>query len=138
MEGADSCGPPSPICCGCRSPRRPPSSTVQDGAVQVSRQTEFGDDVIAASLPALVSVSDSINEPRYTSLKGVMAAKKKPLETLGLGDLGLNPDDAGATGSRTEVVSAGAPPARPSARKIDDSADAAEAIVAFLVEKQLV
>jgi electron transfer flavoprotein beta subunit len=112
--------------------------SVQDGVVQLSRQTEFGDDVIAVSLPALISVSDSINEPRYTSLKGVMAAKKKPLETLGLSDLGLNPEDAGTAGSRTEVLSTGAPPARPSARKIDDSAEAAEAIVAFLVEKQLV
>jgi electron transfer flavoprotein beta subunit len=112
--------------------------SVQDGTVQVSRQTEFGDDVIAVDLPALISVSDSINEPRYTSLKGVMAAKKKPLETLRLTDLGLDPAEAGRAGSRTEVLAVGPPPARASARKIEDGADAAEAIVAFLVEKQLI
>jgi electron transfer flavoprotein beta subunit len=111
---------------------------LQDDTVQVSRQTEFGDDVIAVRLPALISVSDSINEPRYTSLKGVMAAKKKPLEILRLGDLELDPALVGSAGSQTVVLAISPPPARPSARKIEDSADAAEAIVAFLVEKQLV
>ena len=56
--------------------------------VRVTRQTESGDEVLEMPLPALVSVGDSINEPRYTSLKGVMAAKRKPLETVALSDLG--------------------------------------------------
>src|SRR5919199_196178 len=69
--------------------------TLEDGRVRVKRQTEFGYDVLAAPLPAVVAVSDALNEPRYPSLKGIMGAKKKPQETLGLGELGV---DAGAAG----------------------------------------
>jgi electron transfer flavoprotein beta subunit len=89
-------------------------------------------------LPALIGVTDAINEPRYTSLKGVMGAKKKPLDVLALADLGLDPDDVGAAGSRTEVLALGEPPARPAGTRIEDDGRAAEAIVDFLVEKQLV
>ena len=69
----------------------------------VKRQTEFGYDVIEAPLPAVVAVSDAINEPRYPSLKGIMGAKTKPQETLSLADLGVEGDRAGEQGSRTEV-----------------------------------
>src|SRR5512132_1115586 len=55
---------------------------VAGGKVKVKRQTEFGYDVIEAPMPAVVAVSDAINEPRYPSLKGIMGAKKKPQETL--------------------------------------------------------
>src|SRR5262249_17632333 len=68
--------------------------TVEGTTVRASRQTEFGDDAVEATLPAVVSVSDAINEPRYSSLKGKMAAKRKPLDTLTLGDLGLAADQA--------------------------------------------
>jgi electron transfer flavoprotein beta subunit len=111
---------------------------VEGDTVRVTRQTEFGDDVVAVSLPAMVAVTDSINEPRYTSLRGVMAAKKKPLEVLSLADLGLDPADAGTAGSRTEVLATGAPPTRADAVRIQDDAEAAEAIVEFLTKKQLV
>jgi electron transfer flavoprotein beta subunit len=111
---------------------------VESDTVRVTRQTEFGDDVVAVSLPAMVAVTDSINEPRYTSLRGVMGAKKKPLEMLSLADLGLTPADVGTAGSRTEVLATGAPPTRPDAMRIQDDADAAEAIVEFLMMKQLV
>src|SRR5262244_1629715 len=77
--------------------------TLSDGKVRVKRQTEFGYDVIEASLPAVVAVSDAINEPRYPSLKGIMGAKKKPQESISLGDLGLEPGQLGEPGSRTEV-----------------------------------
>src|SRR5919204_3690333 len=60
-----------------------------DGKLTVKRQTEFGYDVIEVPLPAVVAVSDAINEPRYPSLKGIMGAKKKPQERLSLADLGL-------------------------------------------------
>src|SRR5467141_2002828 len=66
-----------------------------EGNVTVKRQTEFGYDVIEAPLPALVAVSDAINEPRYPSLKGIMGAKSKPQESLSLSDLGLAGDAAG-------------------------------------------
>src|SRR5207253_6027941 len=77
--------------------------TVKDGSVTGKRQTEFGYDLIEAPLPAVVAVSDAINEPRYPSLKGIMGAKKKPQETLALADLGLDASAAGEAGSRTEV-----------------------------------
>ena len=64
------------------------------------RQTEFGYDVIEAPLPAVVAVSDAINEPRYPSLKGIMGAKKKPQETVSLADLGSRADAVGEAGSR--------------------------------------
>lgn len=111
---------------------------VGDGAVHVKRQTEFGYDRIDAPLPAIVAVSDAINEPRYPSLKGIMGAKRKPQDVLSLGDLGLEPDAAGEAGSRTSVLALGDPPARGGARKIEDDGGAAEAIVEFLAEKRLV
>lgn len=109
-----------------------------DGTVvRVTRQTEVGDEVIEVDLPALVAVGDSINEPRYASLKGLMGAKKKPLEVLELSDVGLTDADVGSAGSKTEVLAVGPPPARAAAARIDDETDAAQAIVDFLVEKQL-
>ena len=112
--------------------------TVKDGSVTGKRQTEFGYDVIEAPLPAVVAVSDAINEPRYPSLKGIMGAKNKPQEMLGLSDLGLDAAEAGEAGSRTEVVGLGDPPPRAAARKIEDDGSAAEQIVAFLAEKRLI
>ena len=111
--------------------------TVKDGSVTGKRQTEFGYDVIEAPLPAVVAVSDAINDPRYPSLKAIMGAKKKPQETLGLADLGLDAAAAGEAGSRTEVVGLGDPPARGDARKIEDDGTAADQIVDFLLEKRL-
>lgn len=103
-----------------------------------SRQTEFGDDAVEITLPAIVSVSDAINEPRYASLKGKMAAKKKPLDVLGLGDLGLDPGRVGEPGSCTTVRSLADPPSRADSRKVEDEGDAAEVIVEYLVDRQLV
>ena len=77
---------------------------VADGKVAAKRQTEFGYDVIEAPLPAVVAVSDAINEPRYPSLKGIMGAKSKPQETLSLADLGVEAGAVGEPGSRTEVL----------------------------------
>jgi len=112
--------------------------TLADGSVRVKRQTEYGYDVIEASLPAVLAVSDAINEPRYPSLKGIMGAKKKPFETLSLADLGVDAGAAGEAGSKTEVLGLGDPPARADARKIEGDANAAKAIVDFLAEKRLV
>jgi electron transfer flavoprotein beta subunit len=111
---------------------------LQDGSLRVKRQTEFGYDVIEAPLPAVIAVSDAINEPRYPSLKGIMGAKKKPFDTLSLGDIGVEASDAGEAGSKTEVLALGEPPSRGDARKIEDDGSAAEQIVDFLAEKRLV
>jgi len=109
-----------------------------DGKLTVKRQTEFGYDVIEAPLPAVVAVSDAINEPRYPSLKGIMGAKSKPQEALSLADLGGESDRAGEAGSRTEVYALNDPPARGDSRKIEDDGNAAQAILDFLAEKRLV
>src|SRR5438552_1048063 len=107
--------------------------THADGRLSIKRQTEFGYDVIEAPLPAVIAVSDAINEPRYPSLKGIMGAKSKPQETLSLADLGLD-----ALESRTEVYALNDPPARGASRRRDDDGNGAQAIVDFLAEKRLV
>jgi electron transfer flavoprotein beta subunit len=112
--------------------------TLQDGSLRLKRQTEFGYDVIEAPLPAVIAVSDAINEPRYPSLKGIMGAKKKPFETLSLAEIGVDAGDAGEAGSKTEVVALGEPPSRGDARKIEDDGSAAQQILDFLTEKRLV
>src|SRR5256886_5777823 len=110
---------------------------LQGGTLSVKRQTEFGYDVIEAPLPAVVAVSDAINEPRYPSLKGIMGAKKKPFDTVSLADLGVDSGDAGEAGSKTEVLALSDPPSRDDARKIEGDGNAAQAIVDFLAEKRL-
>src|ERR671930_1128525 len=110
--------------------------THADGKLTVKRQTEFGYDVIEAPLPAIVAVSDAINEPRYPSLKGIMGAKKKPQDTLSLGDLGVEADRAGEAGSRTEVYALGDPPPRGETQKIEDDGSAADKVVEFLLERK--
>ena len=108
-----------------------------DATLRVKRQTEFGYDVIESPLPAVVAVSDAINEPRDPSLKGIMGAKKKPFETLSLAELGVDAADAGEAGSRTEVLALSEPPPRAEALKIEGDGDAPQAIVDFLAEKRL-
>jgi electron transfer flavoprotein beta subunit len=106
--------------------------TVADGKARGKRQTEFGYDVIDAPLPAVVAVSDAINEPRYPSLKGIMGAKSKPQETVTLADLGVE------AGAQTEVLALNEPPPRGDTRKIEDDGNAAEQIVEFLAERRFV
>jgi electron transfer flavoprotein beta subunit len=107
--------------------------THADGKLTVKRQTEFGYDVIEAPLPAVIAVSDAINEPRYPSLKGIMGAKSKPQETVSLADIGVDGME-----SRTEVYALNDPPARGDSRKIEDDGNAAQAVLDFLAEKRLV
>src|SRR4051795_11460368 len=97
--------------------RRPLISQVADltaegASVTGKRQTEFGYDVISAPLPAIVAVSDAINEPRYPSLKGIMGAKSKPTETLTLAEIDADADQVGFAGSRTTVVALAPPPSK--------------------------
>jgi electron transfer flavoprotein beta subunit len=111
--------------------------TVKGSTVHGKRQTEFGYDTIEAPLPAVVAVSDAINEPRYPSLKGIMGAKQKPQETVSLADLGVESDRAGVAGSRTTVEGLGSPPARGDSRTIEDDGSGADQVLAFLQEKRL-
>jgi electron transfer flavoprotein beta subunit len=110
--------------------------TLEDGKVRGKRQTEYGYDVIEAPLPAVIAVSDAINEPRYPSLKGIMGAKKKPQETLSLADVGVPAEEAGEAGSRTTVEALNDPPARGDTVKLEDDGSAAEKILEFLQERK--
>jgi electron transfer flavoprotein beta subunit len=112
--------------------------TLSDDKVRGKRQTEFGYDVIEAPLPAVVAVSDAINEPRYPSLKGIMGAKSKPQETVSVAELGLNGDEVGESGKKTEVYAVGEPPSRGDSLKIEDEGDAAQKIVDYLTERKLI
>jgi len=110
---------------------------VTDDQATVTRQTEYGDEVIESPLPIVVSVSDAINEPRYASLKGMMAAKRKPLETLSLEGLEFDPGEAGEDGAKTVVLDVFDPPARGGAMTIDNEESAAQEIFDFLAAKEL-
>jgi electron transfer flavoprotein beta subunit len=112
--------------------------TLADGKVRGKRQTEFGYDVIEAPLPAVIAVSDAINEPRYPSLKGIMGAKSKPQDTVTSSDLGLSADEIGEAGKRTEVYAVGEPPPRGDSVKIEDDGSAADKIVEYLAERKLI
>lgn len=105
---------------------------VDANALTIHRQSETGYSVVTTQLPALVSVTSGINEPRYPQLKGIMAARKIEIETLTAGDLGLGPDQVGAAAAREKVLSVGAPPARPSGRVIQDDGDGGKQIADFL------
>jgi len=113
------------------------SLTVDSSSVTGKRQTEHGYDVISAPLPAVVAVSDAINEPRYPSLKGIMGAKTKLQETLSLADLGVAPDAAGDAAARTTVLALGPPPSRGDTIKFEDDGSAAQKILDLVLERRL-
>ena len=111
--------------------------TVEADGVTGKRQTEHGYDLIRAPLPAVVAVSDAINEPRYPSLKGIMGAKTKPQETVSLGDLGVDAGSAGEAGAKTTVLDLGPPPSRGGQVKIEDDGSAAQKVLDLVVERKL-
>ncbi|TMM38700.1 MAG: electron transfer flavoprotein subunit beta/FixA family protein [Actinobacteria bacterium] len=112
--------------------------TVDGGTLTVERQTEEGYEVVTAATPAIVSVWDTINEPRYPSLKGIMAAKKKPVQTLSLADLGISPDEVGFAGSTSTVVESTKRPPRQAGTKVTDSGDGGVQLVEFLATERFV
>ena len=112
--------------------------TVEGSQLTIERQTEEGYEIVTAATPALVSVWDTINEPRYPSFKGIMAAKKKPVETLSLADLGLSADQVGWTGALTGVASHSKRPPRSTGQKVADSGDGGAQLVEFLTSEKFV
>jgi len=105
---------------------------------RVRRDLDHATEVLEAHLPALVSVTDQANEPRYPNFKGIMAARKKPVEVLELADLGVDPTTVGDAGARTEVVDAARRPARENRILVTDDGDAGLRLAAYLVENKLV
>jgi electron transfer flavoprotein beta subunit len=111
---------------------------VSGGQATAKRQTEFGYDTIRAPLPAVLAVADSLNEPRYPSLKGIMGAKKKPQDVKSLADIGVDPGAVGEAGSRTTVIGLSDPPSRGETIKIEDDGSGAQKVFDFLMERKLV
>ena len=106
--------------------------------VTVRRMSDDGYDVITAGLPAVISVMEKINEPRYPSFKGIMAAKKKPVQTLSLADLGVSAEAAGLGGSLTEVTDFAARPPRAAGVIVKDEGDGGVKAAAFLAERKFI
>jgi len=112
--------------------------TVDGSTLTIERQTEEGYEVVRAATPAIVSVWDTINEPRYPSFKGIMEAKKKPVSTLSLGDLGIDAGRAHAAGASTAVVEHSKRPPRSGGQKVTDNGDGGTALVGFLATEKFV
>lgn len=111
---------------------------VADGSVAVKRQTEAGYDDVTCPLPCLVSVTAGVVEPRYPSFKGIMAAKSKPVDEVGIGDLGIDAGSVGWAGGGQDIVSIEPAPAREAGEVIEDEGDAFEKIVSFLEELKVI
>jgi electron transfer flavoprotein beta subunit len=112
--------------------------TVDGSTLTIERQTEEGYEVVTARTPAVVSVWDTINEPRYPSFKGIMGAKKKPVETLALADLGVEPGEVGFDGATSAVVEHSKRPPRQGGQKVTDDGNGGVQLVEFLVAEKFV
>jgi electron transfer flavoprotein beta subunit len=112
--------------------------SVDGSSLTVKRETDEGVVHLTAELPAVVSVGEKINEPRYPSFKGIMAAKKKPVTTLSLADAGLDAGAVGLGNALTTVTSASPKPPKAAGEKVDDEGDGGAKIAAFLVGQKLI
>jgi electron transfer flavoprotein beta subunit len=112
--------------------------TVEGTAVTVKRETDDGITMLSAELPAVISVGEKINEPRYPSFKGIMAAKKKPVSTISLADAGIDASEVGLGNALSSVTSAAPKPPKAAGEKIEDEGDGGSKIAAFLVSQKLI
>jgi electron transfer flavoprotein beta subunit len=112
--------------------------TVDGSTLTIERQTESGYEIITGSTPAVVSVWDTINEPRYPSFKGIMEAKKKPVQTLSLADLGIAPGEVGFAGASTAVVEHAKRPARQGGTRVPDDGEGGLRLVEYLAAEKFV
>jgi electron transfer flavoprotein beta subunit len=113
--------------------------TVEGTTVKVDRETaDEGLTHLEASLPALISVTEKINEPRYPSFKGIMAAKKKPVETLTVADLGIDVGEVGLGNAWSTVVEASPKPPRTAGQRVEDDGDGGTKVAEYLVGQKLI
>jgi electron transfer flavoprotein beta subunit len=106
--------------------------------ISINRQADYGYDRVQATLPAVISVVEKINEPRYPSFKGIMAAKKKPVEKLGVADIGLDPGQVGLASASTEVVSFASRPPRQAGTVVKDEGDGGVKAAEFLAAQKFI
>jgi electron transfer flavoprotein beta subunit len=111
---------------------------VEGGQATIRRDGDASTQTIEAGLPALVSVTDQINEPRYPSFKGIMAAKKKPVQVWSLADLGIDAAQVGLEAAWTKVESFAARPPRTQGQIVTDEGDGGTKLAAFLAERKFV
>src|SRR5690625_2575620 len=109
-----------------------------DRLVRIKRELDHVVEQVEAPLPAVVSVTDQINEPRYPNFRAILAARKKPVETLALADLGIAPETVGEAAARTRVLEAAARPERERGTVIIDSGDGGKQLAQWLVDQNLV
>ena len=106
--------------------------------VTIERVTDYGYDTVRAAMPVVISVVEKINEPRYPSFKGIMAAKKKPVETLGVADLGLEVSSVGQAAAWSAVEDFAARPAKPAGTIVVDEGDGGARIATYLTEQKFI
>jgi electron transfer flavoprotein beta subunit len=111
---------------------------VDGSSVSVERQTEAGYDEVTVPMPAVVTVTAGVVEPRYPSFKGIMAAKKKPVEVLGVADAGIDPAQVGLGAAATEVVSFAKRPPREAGTIVKDEGDGGVKAAEFLAAQKFI
>ncbi len=110
---------------------------IADGNARIDRQTEAGYDEVSTPLPAVISVTAGVVEPRYPSFKGIMAAKSKPVDTVTVADLGLEADQVGGAGARQEIVAVTAAEERQAGEIIEDDGESHLRIIQFLESQKV-
>jgi len=110
--------------------------SIDGDTVKVTRETDEGLTHLEATMPAVLSVGEKINEPRYPSFKGIMAAKKKPVETLSVADLGVS--DVGLSAAWSTVVEAAPKPPREAGQRVEDEGDGGSKVATYLVSQKLI
>ncbi|MBC6448926.1 electron transfer flavoprotein subunit beta/FixA family protein [Actinokineospora xionganensis] len=112
--------------------------TIEGASIKVERETDEGITHLEASLPAVVSVGEKINEPRYPSFKGIMAAKKKPVETFTVADLGIDAGEVGLANASSSVLEAAPKPPRAAGQRVSDEGDGGVKIAEYLIAQKLI
>jgi electron transfer flavoprotein beta subunit len=112
--------------------------TAEGGTIKIERQTDDGYAVVEAATPAIISVVEKINEPRYPSFKGIMAAKSKPLSTLSVGDAGLDAALVGLATAPSQVVEFSTKPPRQAGQIVKDEGDGGSKVAEFLASQKFV
>ncbi|HZZ47975.1 MAG TPA: electron transfer flavoprotein subunit beta/FixA family protein [Pseudonocardia sp.] len=111
---------------------------VDGTTITATRGTDDGITKLTAELPALVSVGEKLNEPRYPSFKGIMAAKKKPVETITLADAGIDASEVGLANSLTSVTEATPKPPKSAGEKVEDEGDGGSKIAQYLISQKII
>jgi electron transfer flavoprotein beta subunit len=112
--------------------------SVSGDEVEIVRDSDTSSETVTARMPAVVSVTDRTGEARYPSFKGIMAAKKKPVQTWSLGDLGVDAALVGLAGARTAVLATARRPARSAGQLVKDDGDGGRALAGFLAAQRFI